>query len=65
MANKLVVESRDMEWNTVSLIVIYGILAVCELVNMDNPVSAYLIVVSSESSISDAMSSVVVRSSNS
>jgi len=54
-----------MEWNTVSLIVIYGILAVCELVNMDNPVSAYLIVVSSESSISDAMSSVVVRSSNS
>lgn len=54
-----------MEWNTVSLIIIYGILAICELANMENPVSAHLIVVSSENTLSDVVSSVVLSSSNS
>ena len=65
VANKLAIESRDMEWNTVSLIIIYGILAICELANMENPVSAYLIVVSSEQTLSDVVSSVILSSSNS
>jgi len=65
VANKLAIESRDMEWNTVSLIIIYGILAICELGNMENPVSTHLIVVSSEQTLSDVVSSVILSSSNS
>ncbi|KAL4431716.1 hypothetical protein ABPG74_017345 [Tetrahymena malaccensis] len=59
--NKLVIESKDMEWNTQSLIIIYGILALCELINMESPQINQLIVSSDQNII---MGNVVLNSSN-
>lgn len=42
--NKIIIESKDMEWNSISLIIIYGLLAVCEITNMENPQISHLII---------------------
>lgn len=46
-----------MKWNSLSLILIYGILAICELINMESPKATHLIIVSSEENGSDVIAS--------